>query len=115
MRGVWFKRYMGIYVPDNWKKLLNFVEKLINLGELQVYVDRYFLLGEPSVCFSFSLSLSYWSHGPFLATKPRDEDEDEDNESPNFWQGNRNRRLWKTTCTKAALNVSNSSPFHLLI
>lgn len=96
---------MVIYVPVNSKKLSNFVEKPISLGELPVSVDLYSSLGEPSVRTSNAQFSFFLSNFIIQATKPRDEDEEEDNEEPNFWQGNRNRRLWKITCTKAALNV----------
>ena len=39
-----------------------------------------------------------------LATEPT-EDEAMDVESIETWIGNPKRRLWKTTCTRAALNV----------
>ncbi|KAF9448699.1 hypothetical protein P691DRAFT_759710 [Macrolepiota fuliginosa MF-IS2] len=43
-----------------------------------------------------------------LSTKPRDEEleEDEEVEEPSFWQGNCSRKLWKTSCTRTALNPS---------
>lgn len=42
------------------------------------------------------------------ATEPRDEDvmDEEDFES---WKGNQRRRLWKTACTRAALNVRTTA------
>ena len=39
----------------------------------------------------------------FLANEQNDDAMDEDSES---WQGNRRRRLWKSACNRAALNVS---------
>lgn len=39
------------------------------------------------------------------ATKPREEVDEDEEEETDFWQGNLNRKLWKTSCTRAALNV----------
>ncbi len=40
------------------------------------------------------------------ATDPTDAVDDEDEAMDNYvWSGNRHRKLWKSTCTRAALNV----------
>lgn len=39
----------------------------------------------------------------FIANEPDQTDMDEDDEDA--WTGNLNRRLWKSACTRAALNV----------
>ncbi|KAG9312441.1 hypothetical protein JVU11DRAFT_6825 [Chiua virens] len=38
----------------------------------------------------------------------------EDEEDAEGWQGNRRRRLWKSTCIKAALNPNLSDPERVL-
>ncbi|KAF5346850.1 hypothetical protein D9756_010620 [Leucocoprinus leucothites] len=50
-----------------------------------------------------------------LSTKPRDEEiEEEVEEDSPTWQGNRNRKLWKASCTRAALNPSLSENERIL-
>ncbi|EGO23158.1 hypothetical protein SERLADRAFT_450816 [Serpula lacrymans var. lacrymans S7.9] len=45
-----------------------------------------------------------------LANEPRDEDAMEDEDDAEGWQGNPRRTLWKSTCTRAALNPSLPDP-----
>ena len=42
---------------------------------------------------------------PAIASEPREDDEMDDAEDFGSWQGNQRRKLWKSTCTRAALNV----------
>lgn len=41
-------------------------------------------------------------------------DEEEDIE-PELWSGNRNRKLWKATCVRAALSVSSDTSFYPIL
>ena len=43
--------------------------------------------------------------GCFVATK-RDDDTDDDAEDFDMWHGNKRRKLWKSTCSRAAVDVS---------
>lgn len=48
-----------------------------------------------------------------LSLEPEEDDDDDDASEVgeyDIWEGNRRRRLWKTTCTRAALNPSLSDP-----
>ncbi|KAI0315778.1 hypothetical protein OF83DRAFT_1173489, partial [Amylostereum chailletii] len=46
------------------------------------------------------------------ATEPRDEDDEQEENA--LWQGNRWRNLWKTACTRAALDVRPPLPIGAL-
>ncbi|KAI0294069.1 nuclear pore protein 84/107 [Multifurca ochricompacta] len=43
------------------------------------------------------------------AAENEEEGEDEDEDDPDLWHGNKQRALWKTTCTRAALDARLSS------
>ncbi|TFK45781.1 hypothetical protein OE88DRAFT_1639447 [Heliocybe sulcata] len=51
-----------------------------------------------------------------ITTGTLDAEDDADDGEPEFdgWRGNRRRKLWKTTCTKAALNPNVPAPDRLL-
>jgi nuclear pore complex protein Nup107 len=66
---------------------------------------RYYFLGKQSVRASVN-TLPALTHEA-TANETRDDDAMEDDDAS--WQGNRRRKLWKSTCTRAALNVSTIS------
>lgn len=49
----------------------------------------------------------------FPANEPVDEDAMDDENEIDSWNGNRRRKLWKKTCTRAALNVRLPSQLYL--
>ncbi|KAF8962886.1 nuclear pore protein 84/107 [Flammula alnicola] len=49
-----------------------------------------------------------------LSTERRDEDSDEEDSEPEAWSGNRNRKLWKSMCIRAALSPALSDQERLL-
>ncbi|KAH9971849.1 nuclear pore protein 84/107 [Lactifluus volemus] len=46
---------------------------------------------------------------PAISTTRQDDAAEEDEENPDLWHGNQRRALWKTTCTRAALDPRVSS------
>jgi len=89
---------------------LNYVEKHINHGGLQASAVRYYFSGELLV----SQALGYSAHffDPLTANEQRDDDGiDDAEEDAEGWQGNPRRKLWKSTCARAALNVRYSTIF----
>ncbi|EKM74849.1 hypothetical protein AGABI1DRAFT_80653 [Agaricus bisporus var. burnettii JB137-S8] len=94
------------------KSLIQALYGYIRAGQLEEAIELCRKAYQPWRAASIRGSLLFTWRA--LSTKPRDEDEEEDNEEPNFWQGNRNRRLWKITCTKAALNSALSENERIL-
>jgi hypothetical protein len=95
---------MGTFAQVSWKKPLIYAGRRISRGELPASEGRYYLPGEEFVSQVLYFKISFSFIVP--ATRPREnEGEDEVEEPPDFWQGNRNRKLWKASCTRAALNV----------
>lgn len=46
-----------------------------------------------------------------VANEPREEDAMDDSDDLDVWKGNRRRRLWKSACIQAALNVCALSAY----
>ena len=113
---------MHVFVREDWKKRRNYVGKPVNHGAQLVFVVHYYSSGERSVSASPLSVYHDFLAGHIitcicasLANEPRElDDEDEDamdedgavTDDEDGWRGTIRRRLWKTTCMRAALNVS---------
>ncbi|KAF9448694.1 hypothetical protein P691DRAFT_800405 [Macrolepiota fuliginosa MF-IS2] len=88
------------------KSLVQALYGYIRAGQLEEAVELCRKAYQPWRAASIRGSLLFTWRA--LSTKPRDEEleEDEEVEEPSFWQGNCSRKLWKTSCIRAALNPS---------
>jgi nuclear pore complex protein Nup107 len=82
----------------------------INLGAQPVFVVLFYFHGLQFVSiFSAVVLLLFQADTAPLATTRQDDAVEEDEENPDLWHGNQRRALWKTTCTRAALDPRVSS------
>ena len=103
--GAFFSHYMRIYAPDGSKKPSNYRDAPANRGEQLAYAACSCLDGTLSVGLFFCMFMTQ-ADLYYLATDPTDfMDDDDDGMDNQVWSGNRHRKLWKSTCTRAALNV----------
>lgn len=108
-----YKLYTCISVRDGWMMRSSFVGRLTSLGERRVYAGHFCFRGGQLVRFVFCVSLLFRLTKP-SANEPRPQNEDDAMmedviDDAEGWQGNPRRKLWKTACTRAALNVRSSS------
>lgn len=95
------------FEQGDWTMRWSSVGKRTSHGELPVFVARYCSNGEQSVGDThMALDLDLNS---FPATEKMEEDAMDADDDLDYCIGNPNRRLWKATCTRAALNVSPPS------
>lgn len=102
------KHYTRTYAPVSWRRPSSCVGKRTSHGALRVSEAPSYSSGTRLVspsCVTPCASSTY--SRPYAANEPRDEDamEDEDAEDSQQWRGNVRRRMWKTVCQRAALNV----------
>jgi nuclear pore complex protein Nup107 len=104
-------RYIAISGQEDSKTQLNSVGLCISHGALRVFEAHYYSNIKLSVsCTSFASTRSL-DFNVLPANEPRDDDAmgyGADEEGYDGWIGNRRRKLWKATCTQAALNVRPS-------
>ncbi|KXN92482.1 hypothetical protein AN958_07429 [Leucoagaricus sp. SymC.cos] len=95
------------------RSLLQALYGYIRAGQLEEAVELCRKAYQPWRAASIQGSLLFTWRA--LSTNPRSDEPGEDGEEgPVFWQGNRNRRLWKASCTRAALNSSLSDNERIL-
>lgn len=51
----------------------------------------------------------------YVVNSPKDEDAMEDDDLKEGWRGNQRRKLWKTACTRAAMNVGFFSEHRMML
>lgn len=108
MKKAYCKLYTVTYAQGAYKMPSKFVGGRINLGVLPVYAVHYFSNGRLFVCplvfssdYTDTISLAL----PDVDDE-QDENEDQDlDDEPEVYSGNRNRKLWKATCIRAAQSV----------
>jgi hypothetical protein len=81
---------------------LHCARELTSPGEQQVSEVLFCFTGKPSVRFVVYIDVSILYSYSVSANEHDEDDMEEDVEA---WTGNPNRKLWKSTCTRAALNV----------
>jgi len=109
----WRIRCLRMYAPGISRMQSNFVGMYTNRGARRASAARFSSRGLPFVSFLVAVSVSpnpclfvALSATAQLGDEIVEEDEEAD---PDLWYGNKRRALWKSTCTRAALDPRQSS------
>ncbi|KAJ3474231.1 hypothetical protein NLI96_g12576 [Meripilus lineatus] len=88
------------------KALVQALYTLVRAGRLEEAIELCRKANQPWRAASIRGSLLFqWGA---ISTEPRDEDAMDEGDEHDSWRGNQKRKLWKSTCTRAALNSNLS-------